>query len=212
MADYLKNSKNQRDEKEIELDKYCNDSGELFSECPTPCFDFDSGNVTFGYNSNAATVNSLCSEQTGNPKKILNDELIKSDLRNKRRKLKDYSDEAIIMVCSTVVWALGSVVGPIFFLLGLLRLFVIIVEEVSKTIGTYYVLERPCIECLTCSLKNGKTEYRMYFPNKNNKKTVCVKADESFCNMHFMGDTFYVVFLKGRKQPYLCYNTREWTM
>jgi hypothetical protein len=108
--------------------------------------DFDSGNVAFDCNSNAATVNGLCSEQTGNPKKILNDELIKNDLRSKRRTLKDYGDEAIIMVVSAVIWSLGSVAGPFFFLLGLLKLFVIIVEEISKTIGTYYVLDRPCIE------------------------------------------------------------------
>lgn len=161
----------------------------------------------------------LCSEcganivvSTDNPKKNLTEEIIKNDLRKQRRTLKGYSDGIVIVVCSIVLLVCGSGLGVLAMALGLLKILRIVFEDVLKTIGKYYVLERPCIDGNLLLHEDETKEYRLLFVKKSQKKPVYLKVEDSFFYECNAGDEFYVVFLKGQKHPCLCYKKTEWTM
>ncbi len=146
-----------------------------------------------------------------NSKKILTGDIIKQDLRKSRRSFSAYSNGVVIAVCGIVLLVCGNVLGVAVIVLGLLKMLKIAFEDALKTIGNYYVLERPCINGRSFLYEDDATEYRLFFKKKG-KKPVYVKVEEDYYNECNVGEEFYVVFLKGQRHPCLCYSKNEWTM
>ena len=85
------------------------------------------------------------------------------------------------------------------------------IVDVLKTIGRYYVLEASCIDGVYHIYEDKPTEYSLLFKKGKGKKPVYVKISKAIFDDFNVGDECYVVFIKGLKNPCLCYKKSEWT-
>lgn len=145
------------------------------------------------------------------PKKTLTDEIIKKALKLKTWEFKSYSDGLVILGISIFLIVLASGAGFIFLPFGVFKLIKAAYIDILKTIGKFYILEKPCINAQALEYEDGTKGYRLVFPNKKNKKPIYVMVDEAAYNDIELNEECYVVGVKGLKNPCLFYRKREWT-
>jgi hypothetical protein len=116
------------------------------------------------------------------------------------------------VVVGSILVALGAVLGAVFAVIGVLRILKVLITNIFMSTGKFYILERPCVDGSLYMSEDEKTkDYRLFFAKKNNKKLVYVSVTQAVFYDYAMGEECYVVFVKGLKNPCLCYKKQEWT-